>query len=27
VMDREMLGAKGTVTTGAEKNLFIPDFS
>ena len=27
MMDREMLGAKGTVTTGAEKNLFIPDFS
>jgi len=27
MMDREMLGARGTVTTGEEKNLFIPDFS
>jgi acetyl-CoA C-acetyltransferase len=27
MMGREMLGATGTVTSGAEKNLFIPDFS
>jgi acetyl-CoA C-acetyltransferase len=27
MMDREMLGASGTVTTGEEKNLFVPDFS
>lgn len=26
MMDREMLGATGTVTSGTEKNLFIPDF-
>ena len=26
MMDREMLGASGTVTSGAEKNLFIPNF-
>jgi acetyl-CoA C-acetyltransferase len=27
MMDREMIGATGTVTTGKEKNLFIPNFS
>jgi acetyl-CoA C-acetyltransferase len=26
MMDREMLGAAGTVTTGEGKNLFVPDF-
>jgi len=26
MMDREMLGASGTVTAGEEKNLFVPDF-
>lgn len=26
MMDREMLGARGTVTAGGQKNLFVPDF-